>query len=85
MTIHGGFPLEGIPPADLAVANVSARAYIELAETLAGALQPTGKLIASGFLTTDRDNVLAAFAEHGLTLAGEREERDWALLELARD
>ena len=85
VTIHGGFPLEGIPPADLAVANVSARADIELAETLAGALQPTGKLIASGFLTTDRDNVLAAFAEHGLTLAGEREERDWALLDLARD
>ena len=84
VTIHGGFPAESVPPADLAVANVSARADIELAEALAGALKPTGKLIASGFLTTDRDDVLAAFAEHGLTLTGEREEHDWALLELAR-
>ncbi|MXY72734.1 MAG: 50S ribosomal protein L11 methyltransferase [Dehalococcoidia bacterium] len=85
VTIHGGFPNEGVPPADLAVANVSARADIELAEALAGALKPTGRLIASGFLTTDRDDVLDAFAEHGLTLTGEREERDWALLKLARD
>lgn len=85
VTIHGGFPGENVPPADLAVANVSARADIELAEALAGALKPTGRLIASGFLTTDRDDVLAAFAEHGLTLTGEREEHDWALLELARD
>ena len=84
VVIHGGFPAENVPPADLAVANVSARVDIELAEALAGALKPTGKLIASGFLTTDRDDVLAAFAEHGLTLTGEREERDWALLELSR-
>lgn len=85
VAIYGGFPGENIPPADLAVANVSARADIELAEALAGALNPTGKLIASGFLTTDRDDVLAAFGEHGLTLTGEREEHDWALLVLARD
>ena len=84
VTVHGGFPAEGVPPTDLAVANVSARADIELAEALAGALKPSGKLIASGFLTSDRDDVLSAFAEHGLSLTGEREERDWALLELAR-
>lgn len=84
VAIHTGFPGTNVPLADLAVANVSARADIELAEALAGALKPTGKLIASGFLTTDRDDMLAAFAGHGLTLTGEREEKDWALLELAR-
>jgi len=84
VTIHGGFPGENVPMADVAIANVSARADIELAEALAGSLTPTGTLIASGFLTTDRDDVLAAFAEHGLTLTGECEEHDWALLELAR-
>ena len=84
VAVHGGFPAEGVPPADLAVANVSARADIELAGALAASLKPSGKLIASGFLTSDRDDVLAAFAEHGLSLTGEREERDWALLELAR-
>ena len=84
VTVHGGFPGEHVPPADLAVANVSARADVELAQALAGSLKPTGTLIASGFLTTDREDVLAAFAEHDLSLTREREERDWALLELAR-
>ena len=83
VTIHGGFPGEDVPPADLAVANVSARADIELAAALAGSLKLGGRLIASGFLTSDRDNVVAAFAEQGLHLTGEREEHEWALLELA--
>lgn len=84
VTVHGGFPGEGVPAADLAVANVSARADIELAGALAASLRPSGRLIASGFLTSDRDDVVAAFSEHGLSLTGEREERDWALLELAK-
>ena len=83
VTVHGGFPAEDVLPADLAVVNVSARADIELAGALAGALKPSGRLIASGFLTSDRDDVLAAFTEHGLKLTGEREEHEWALLELA--
>lgn len=82
VTVRGGFPGEGVPPADLAVANVSARADIELAGALAGALKPSGRLIASGFLTSDRDDVLAAFARHGLSPTSEREEHEWALLEL---
>ncbi|MXW27034.1 MAG: 50S ribosomal protein L11 methyltransferase [Dehalococcoidia bacterium] len=84
VTIYGGFPGEGAAAADLAVANVSARADIELAGALAASLKPSGRLIASGFLTGDRDDVVAAFSEHGLSLAGEREERDWALLEFAK-
>ena len=84
VAVHGGFPGENVPAADVVIANVSARADIELAEALAGSLKPTGTLVASGFLTTDRDDVLAAFAEHGLSLTREQEEHDWALLELAR-
>lgn len=85
VTIHGGFPGEGAPEADLAVANVSARADIELAGELAGSLKRGGRLIASGFLTSDRDDVADAFSEHGMSLTGEREERDWALLEFVKD
>ena len=84
VAIHGGFPGENVAAADVVIANVSARADIELAGALAGSLKPTGTLVASGFLTTDRDDVLAAFAEHGLSLTREQEEHDWALLELAR-
>lgn len=84
VTVHGGFPGEGVPAADLAVANVSARADIELAQSLAASLKPGGRLIASGFLTSDRDNVVTAFTEHGLTPMGEDDERDWALIVFAR-
>ena len=84
VAVHGGFPGEGIPAADLAVANVSARADIELAGALAAALKPSGRLVASGFLTGDRDEVADAFSQHGLSLTAEREERDWALLEFAK-
>jgi ribosomal protein L11 methyltransferase len=84
VSVHGGFPAEDVPAADLAVANVSARADIDLAGALTDALKPAGRLIASGFLASDRDDVLAAFAGHGLTPIGEREEHDWALLELVR-
>ncbi len=82
--VHGGFPGEGTPMADLAVANVSARADIELAGALAASLKPSGRLIASGFLASDRDEVVAALSEHGLSLTDEREERDWALLVFAK-
>ena len=83
VTVHGGFPGEGVPAADLAIANVSARADIELAPALAASLKPSGRLIASGFLASDRDDVVAAFAAHGLAPTGEREEHEWTLLELA--
>ena len=83
VTVHGGFPGEGVPPADLAVANVSARADIELAPALAASLKPSGRLLASGFLASDRNDVVAAFAAHGLAPTGEREEHEWTLLELA--
>ncbi len=100
VTLHGAFPptpetTEAMtetntgapvtPPADLAVANVSARADIALAGVLAASLTPAGRLIASGFLASDREAVIAAFATHRLQPANEREENDWTLLALRRD
>ncbi len=85
VTVHGAFPtegIEGVAPVDLAVANVSARTDIALAGALAASLRPAGRLILSGFLTSDREEALAAFEPYGLALAGEREEHGWALLEL---
>lgn len=82
VTVRGAFPAEVAAPVDVAVANVSARADIAFAEALAAALRPGGRLIASGFPLEDRTAALAAFEAHGLTLAGERAEGGWALLEL---
>ncbi len=85
VAVHGGFTDAITPPADLIVANISARADIALAEALAASLTPAGRLLASGFLTSDRDSVAAAFARQRLTAQDdEREEREWALLELSK-
>lgn len=70
--------------ADLAIANVSARTDIELAEQLAASVTEGGRLIVSGFLTSDRAEVLAAYQAPGLELVNEREENEWMLLEFAR-
>ena len=84
VVVHGAFGGATAPPADLIVANISARADIELADALAASLRPAGRLLASGFLMSDRDDVAAAFARHGLTAMGQREEREWALLEFSK-
>lgn len=85
ITVRGGFPTESVPKCDLTIVNVSARADIELAEPLAASLKTGGGLIASGFLTSDRDEVVAAFTKQGLHLTGEHQEHDWVLLELEAD
>ena len=82
VTVRGAFPADVAAPVDVAVVNVSARADVAFAEALAAALRPGARLIASGFPTDDRAAVAAAFAAHGLTPAGEREEDGWTLLEL---
>ena len=67
---------------DLAVANISARADLALADTLAAAVAPGGLLILSGFLAEDRADVQGAYEARGFGLADAREEHEWVLLVL---
>ncbi len=78
-----GFAGPPASPANTVIANVSARTDVELAEPLAASLAPGGRLIVSGFLTSDRAEVLAAYEPLGLQTVNEREEHDWMLLEFA--
>ncbi|HCU99689.1 MAG TPA: hypothetical protein DGL25_00685 [Dehalococcoidia bacterium] len=82
VTVRGSFPTESVPKCDLTIVNVSARADIDLAGPLAASLKTGGRLIASGFLIGDRDEVVAAFTQQGLRLTGERQEHEWTLIEL---
>jgi len=66
--------------ADIALANISAKALIELASQLRGALRDGGYLVASGLLTERSADVRQAFAEAGLAVSEELIDGDWAAM-----
>ena len=70
-------PLAGQGQFDLAVANISARAIRERATHIAETLAPGGHLIASGFMSDQRQEVHDALGELGLTLSQEWSQGEW--------
>lgn len=70
-------PLAGQGQFDLAVANISARAIRERATHIAETLAPGGHLIASGFMSDQRQEVHDALGELGLTLTQEWSQGEW--------
>jgi len=74
---------------DLIVANLLRREILPLASEVAEHLAPEGTLVLSGLLASDRDEVVATFAAHGLVVVGAGGLRDatgdeWISLRLAR-
>ncbi len=65
---------------DLIVANIIARVLSALAADMAGALTADGTLIASGIIADREHEVVAAFADAGLTPLERRQEGDWVAL-----
>ena len=70
-------PLAGQGQFDLAVANISARAIRERASHISETLAPGGHLIASGFMSDQRQEVHNALDELGLTLIQEWSQGEW--------
>ena len=70
-------PLAGQGQFDLAVANISARAIRERATHIAETLAPGGHLIASGFMSDQRQDVHDALDDLGLTLTQEWSQGEW--------
>ena len=71
-------------PYDLIVANILAGPLIDMAADVSGALAREGTLILSGLLITQKPDVLAAYTAQGLSLVAEKEDGEWAALQLAR-
>jgi ribosomal protein L11 methyltransferase len=65
---------------DLIVANIIARVLSALAADMASALTAGGTLIASGIIADREHEVVAAFADAGLTPLERRQEGDWVAL-----
>ncbi len=62
---------------DLVAANLTADILQWLADDIASAVKPGGKLIASGLIAARRDQVAAAFESQGLQVTQTATEDDW--------
>jgi ribosomal protein L11 methyltransferase len=71
-------------PYDLVMANILAGPLIELAPAFADALLPGGHLLLAGLLTSQEQDVRAAFFRAGLRLAGRVTYGEWSILWLRR-
>jgi ribosomal protein L11 methyltransferase len=71
-------------PFDLVIANILKGPLVELAPDIARHTAPGGRAILSGLLVDQADDVLAAYAAQGFSLAEREDVGDWATLELRR-
>lgn len=72
--------LKARAPYDLIVANILAGPLIELAPSLAGALQAGGRLILAGLLDQQADKVASAYRRQGMMASFRIVRGDWPTL-----
>lgn len=72
-------------PYDLVIANILAGPLIEMAGDFAPLVKDGGHLVLAGLLTTQADDVIAAYTAHGLTLTDRIDSGDWAILGMRRN
>jgi ribosomal protein L11 methyltransferase len=67
-------------PYDLIIANILAGPLIELAPSIAGALQAGGRLVLAGLLDRQAEQVAAAYRRRGLMMSFGIERGEWPTL-----
>jgi ribosomal protein L11 methyltransferase len=72
--------IEGAAPFDLIFANILKQPLIDLVPEMGRYLAPGGRAILSGILTTQADEVTAAYAAGGLPLEQRDDYGDWSTL-----
>ena len=76
--------LEQAAPYDLVLANILKQPLIDLADDMARNVAQAGKIILSGILTTQADEVVGAYGKTGFTLDRRDDQGDWTTLVLTR-
>ncbi|WP_134678495.1 50S ribosomal protein L11 methyltransferase [Paracoccus ravus] len=76
--------IEDAAPFDLVFANILKQPLIDLVPDMAKHVAPGGKAILSGILTTQADEVIAAYAAGGLALERRDDYGEWSTLVVAR-
>lgn len=76
--------LEDNAPYDLVLANILKQPLIDLAPQMAAMVAPDGRIILSGILTTQADEVTEIYAAQGFALDRRDDLADWSALTLLR-
>ncbi len=76
--------LKARAPYDLIIANILAGPLIDLAPSVAGALEAGGRLILAGLLDSQADAVAAAYRRQGLMLSFTLPRGDWPTLAMRK-
>ncbi|MDO5705876.1 MAG: 50S ribosomal protein L11 methyltransferase [Paracoccus sp. (in: a-proteobacteria)] len=71
-------------PYDLVLANILKQPLIDLAPDMARHLAPGGRVVLSGILTTQADEVIAAYRAAGFTAPQREDAGDWTALVMTR-
>ena len=71
-------------PYDLIFANILKQPLIDLAPDIARHLAPGGQAILSGVLTTQADEVIAAYRDAGMELGQRNDLGDWSTLAIGK-
>lgn len=76
--------LEQAAPYDLVLANILKQPLIDLSPDMARHVAPAGKIIMSGILTTQAEEVVAAYQAAGFALDRRDDLGDWTTLVMTR-
>lgn len=76
--------LDEAAPFDLVLANILKQPLIDLAPEMARRVAPAGRIILSGILTTQADEVTAAYRAAGFTDAQRTDLGEWSTLVMSR-
>ena len=80
--MHGTLPHKSAPAGtfDLALANISSKVVVDLAQEMHGCLTTGGKLVAGGFLDRQERDVVDRLTDVGFVLESRRAIDDWVSL-----
>lgn len=76
--------LEDNAPYDLVLANILKQPLIDLAPQMATMVAPMGKIVLSGILVTQAEDVLETYGQQGFALDRRDDLVDWSTLTLTR-
>lgn len=71
-------------PYDLVLANILKQPLIDLAPDMAHRVSPAGRIVLSGILTTQADEVISVYEQAGFRLNRRDDAGDWSALTLIR-
>jgi ribosomal protein L11 methyltransferase len=69
---------------DIILANINRNIIAKNMSVLAGLMHIESQLLISGFLTTDKEDLLALATQNNLTLLGGKEKNGWVCLCLGK-